>query len=294
MSLVVDELRSDVISVGELGDDHGGRSGRAPSATVLGRSCRPRPASLAVRSRGRAIIPSCRRACGRSGWPGDNMHLAYVEDEKQASTATATLGPGDANSTEGPQSQVEEGSSRKRVGEFRTSCARSNAAHHQTGPKAGAGGTACTAPNLKGATDMEKTLTGPSSSMWRTRCGLIRHHGEPDPIHDRLARGRHAGCQKLIEKIVECQSIPDGRIVAVKVSRRNGMRFVRPKAVIVQVEVPEGSEVKVMAGSADVEVTGPVGSVESDVKRRHLHRQRGRCRDRQVGQRRRHARRGGR
>jgi DUF4097 and DUF4098 domain-containing protein YvlB len=71
------------------------------------------------------------------------------------------------------------------------------------------------------------------------------------------------GAEELIERaVVECRSIPDGHVVAVKVSRRSGMRFVRPEAVIVRVELPEESVVKVLAGSADVEIMGPVGSVD--------------------------------
>ena len=42
----------------------------------------------------------------------------------------------------------------------------------------------------------------------------------------------------------------------------HGMRFVRRNAVTVRVEVPEGSDVKVVAGSADVEVIGPVGTAD--------------------------------
>ena len=71
------------------------------------------------------------------------------------------------------------------------------------------------------------------------------------------------GAEELIERaIVECRSIPNGHAVGVRVSRRNGMRYVRREAVIVRVEVPEESVVKVMAGSADVEIMGPVGSVD--------------------------------
>ncbi len=71
------------------------------------------------------------------------------------------------------------------------------------------------------------------------------------------------GAEELIERAaVECRPIRDGHIVAVKVSRRNGMRFVRRNAVTVRVEVPEGSDVKVVAGSADVEIMGPVGNAD--------------------------------
>ncbi len=71
------------------------------------------------------------------------------------------------------------------------------------------------------------------------------------------------GGQELIERAtVECRSTPKGAVVAVKVPKSLGKRFVRRNAVAVRVEVPAGSDVKVVAGSADVEVTGPIGTAD--------------------------------
>ncbi len=50
-------------------------------------------------------------------------------------------------------------------------------------------------------------------------------------------------------------------MVVVKVPKQGvGSRFLRRNAVTVRVEMPEGSDVTVVAGSADVEVTGPIGA----------------------------------
>jgi DUF4097 and DUF4098 domain-containing protein YvlB len=71
------------------------------------------------------------------------------------------------------------------------------------------------------------------------------------------------GAEDLVERAaVECRPAGAGHVVAVKVPRVHGMRFVRRNAVTVRVEVPEGSDVKVAAGSADVEITGPIGTAD--------------------------------
>ena len=71
------------------------------------------------------------------------------------------------------------------------------------------------------------------------------------------------GAEELVERAaVECRSAGGGHVVAVKVPRLHGMRFVRRNAVTVRVEVPEGSDVTVAAGSADVEITGTIGSAD--------------------------------
>ena len=71
------------------------------------------------------------------------------------------------------------------------------------------------------------------------------------------------GAEELVERAaVECRSAGGGHVVAVKVPRLHGMRFVRRNAVTVRVEVPEGSDVTVAAGSADVEITGTIGTAD--------------------------------
>jgi len=71
------------------------------------------------------------------------------------------------------------------------------------------------------------------------------------------------GAEELVERAAaEWRPTPRGHIVVVKVPKMHGRRFLRRNAVIVRVEVPEGSDVQVLAGSADVEITGPIGTAE--------------------------------
>ncbi len=71
------------------------------------------------------------------------------------------------------------------------------------------------------------------------------------------------GAEELVERAtVECRPAGGGHVVAVKVPRVHGMRFVRRNAVVVRVELPEGSDVTVVAGSADVEITGSIGTAD--------------------------------
>ncbi len=72
-----------------------------------------------------------------------------------------------------------------------------------------------------------------------------------------------AGAEELVERAaVECHPVGGGHVVAVKVPRLHGMRFVRRNAVIVRVEVPDGCDVTVAAGSADVEISGSVATAD--------------------------------
>jgi DUF4097 and DUF4098 domain-containing protein YvlB len=61
---------------------------------------------------------------------------------------------------------------------------------------------------------------------------------------------------------IECRASGSRHIVAVKVPSLRGMRFRRHAAVIVRIEVPAGSDVKVFAGSADVEITGSINTAD--------------------------------
>ncbi|HTU37627.1 MAG TPA: DUF4097 family beta strand repeat-containing protein [Acidimicrobiales bacterium] len=72
-----------------------------------------------------------------------------------------------------------------------------------------------------------------------------------------------AGAEELVERaIVEHRPRHDRHNVIVKVHRAKGMRFGRRDAVTVRVEVPVGSDVAVATASADIEVTGPVGTLD--------------------------------
>jgi len=71
------------------------------------------------------------------------------------------------------------------------------------------------------------------------------------------------GGQELVDNaVVECRWSERHHIVAVKVRRLHGMRFVRRNAVAVRVEVPEGSDVKLLTGSAAMEITGRIHSAD--------------------------------
>jgi DUF4097 and DUF4098 domain-containing protein YvlB len=70
------------------------------------------------------------------------------------------------------------------------------------------------------------------------------------------------GGEELVERAtVECRPAGRRHIVVVKVPKQGmGSRFIRRNPVTVRVDLPEGSDVTVVAGSADVEVTGLIGT----------------------------------
>lgn len=72
------------------------------------------------------------------------------------------------------------------------------------------------------------------------------------------------GAEELVERaIVECRSSGRRHMVVVKVPKQGlGGRFIRRNPVTVRVDLPEGSDVAVATGSADVEVTGPIGAAD--------------------------------
>ena len=113
---------------------------------------------------------------------------------------------------------------------------------------------------------MEKTFETPGAVRLsvENEVGLIAITARPTRSTIVSLEPATPGAAELIERaVVECRPVPDGHVVAVRVSRRNGMRFVRRSAAVtVRVEVPEGSDVKVLADSADVEIMGPVGSAD--------------------------------
>jgi DUF4097 and DUF4098 domain-containing protein YvlB len=71
------------------------------------------------------------------------------------------------------------------------------------------------------------------------------------------------GAEELVERAtIECRPVGNDHVVVVKVPRLHGMRFIRRNAVVVRVELPDGSDVTVVAGSADVEISGSVGTAD--------------------------------
>ena len=72
------------------------------------------------------------------------------------------------------------------------------------------------------------------------------------------------GAEELVERAtVECRTTGSRHTVVVKVPKQGvGGHFLRRNAVTVRVDLPEGSDVTVVAGSADIEVTGPIGAAD--------------------------------
>lgn len=68
------------------------------------------------------------------------------------------------------------------------------------------------------------------------------------------------GAEELVERaVVEYRPERGHDIVLVKIPRLHGMRFIRRNGVSVRVDVPPGTDVKVTAASAPVELNGPIG-----------------------------------
>jgi DUF4097 and DUF4098 domain-containing protein YvlB len=68
------------------------------------------------------------------------------------------------------------------------------------------------------------------------------------------------GATELAERAtVECRPNGGRDIVVVKVPRVHGLKFMRRNGVTVRVDVPEGSDVRVVSASADVELNGSLG-----------------------------------
>ena len=83
---------------------------------------------------------------------------------------------------------------------------------------------------------------------------------EADTTHVALA-ALTSGAEELIGRaIVECRSAGGRDVVVVKIPRLHGMKFIRRNGVAVRVGVPRGSDVKVTAASAPVELNGPIAA----------------------------------
>jgi DUF4097 and DUF4098 domain-containing protein YvlB len=67
------------------------------------------------------------------------------------------------------------------------------------------------------------------------------------------------GKEMIGRATVVCRPRPGRDVVIVKVPRQHGMKFLRRDGVSVHVHVPEGSDVRVISASADVELNGSFG-----------------------------------
>ncbi len=69
-----------------------------------------------------------------------------------------------------------------------------------------------------------------------------------------------AGGRELVERTTVDVRQNGGRdIVVVKIPRVHGMKFIRRNGITVRVDVPSGSDVRVVSASADVELNGSLG-----------------------------------
>lgn len=112
---------------------------------------------------------------------------------------------------------------------------------------------------------MEQTFETPGTVRLfvRNEVGLVSIISRETPTTVVSLEAETPGADELVERaVVECRPSGDGHIVAVKIPKLHGMRFVRRNAVTVRVEVPEGSDVNVVTASADVEISGPIGRAD--------------------------------
>jgi DUF4097 and DUF4098 domain-containing protein YvlB len=111
---------------------------------------------------------------------------------------------------------------------------------------------------------MEKMFEtpGPVRLHVQNEVGLVAVTAAPTEETVVSLEAHTPGAEELVERaIVECRTTGSRHMVVVKVPKQGvGGRFLRRNAVTVRVEVPEASDVTVVAGSADVEVTGPIGA----------------------------------
>jgi DUF4097 and DUF4098 domain-containing protein YvlB len=118
---------------------------------------------------------------------------------------------------------------------------------------------------MKGQTEMEKTFETPAAVRLyvENEVGLVAITARETATTVVSLEANTPGAEELVERAaIECRSSGNRHIVAVKVPSLRGMRFIRRQAVTVRVGVPEGSDVKVLAGSADVEITGLINTAD--------------------------------
>ena len=112
---------------------------------------------------------------------------------------------------------------------------------------------------------MEKTFDTPGRVRLyvENEVGLVAITTRPTRATVVTLEAETPGAEELVERAaVECRPAGGGHVVAVKIRHLHGMRFLRRNAVTVRVELPEGSDVTVATGSADVEVVVPVGAAD--------------------------------
>ena len=198
MSLVVDGLRSDVVSVGELGDDAVAEVAEriADPAGPFRAGPHPRPA---VRGRRRAVGRAARGAGRDPGRPATTCDLAYVEDERgpRLRGRRRPVGPHHPAPDRGPQGQGRGGRGRRgRLGEHLHRAHARTGHIDRTGAEPGAAGTACAGtarPEGSETWRRHSRHPGPCGSRVENEVGLVAITRARDGDDGRLARARHAG-----------------------------------------------------------------------------------------------------
>ncbi len=276
MSLVVEDLRSDVISVGELGDDTVAEVAER-IAELLGRSVPGRILDLLsdIAAEVSAELPDGRLEIRVAG---DDVNLAYVEEEQipvGGDAAGDGGGAGDPSAritlrlSEALKNRVEESAAREGVS-VNTYIVRTLERGGVDEPEPE---RTCGQPparlrlDLKGATDMDRTFETPGHVrlVVENAVGLVAITARATATTAVSLEPETPGADELVERAtVECRNTGDRHLVVVKVPSVRGMRFMRRNAVTIRVDLPEGSDVTAVTATADIEVTGPVGA--ADVK----------------------------
>ena len=201
MSLVVDGLRSDVVAVGELGDDDGGRGGRADRRRARPLGARARPRSP-LRRRRRAD----RHAPGRArGHPGGRRRRRYdlrrgrtgSGCRRRRARATSSRLASALRLGEGLKSRLEEGAAaRGGLGEH-LHRAHARARHvEQPEPERPWWATACTAtarPERSSGHGEDVRDPGRRAPLRGDPCGSGGGHRRRHGPHRRVGRSGRAG-----------------------------------------------------------------------------------------------------
>jgi hypothetical protein len=109
---------------------------------------------------------------------------------------------------------------------------------------------------------MEQTFAtpGPVLVVVENEVGLVAITACDDNTTHVALAALTAGAEDLIGRaVIECRPAGGRDVVVVKIPRLHGMKFIRRNGVAVRVDVPIGSDVKVTAASAPVELNGSLG-----------------------------------
>ena len=112
---------------------------------------------------------------------------------------------------------------------------------------------------------MERTFSTPGlvDLTVQNEVGHVSVDARPTDTTTVRLEARTPEAEELIRRAtVECRPKSRGHAVVVKMPRWGGVRFLRRNGVAITVVVPEGGHVAVATASADVDVTGSIGSAD--------------------------------